>query len=241
MSYQNRPVLAPGEMDLNTRRLLRCLLMPALRVAFRPRIVGLEHLPASGPFIVAANHLSFADHIFLSILCPRPIFFVGKAERLSLPGPLGAANAWFFRRVGMIPVVRDGGRGSMAALDGARAVLSRGDAVGIHPEGTRSPDGRLYRGHTGAAWLALQTGAPVVCCGLIGTDEVQRPGRLLLRPTRFEAHFGEPLWPTEFAGREQQSRTRREFTEQIMRSIASLSRQEYVPVHAVKGQALLQG
>jgi 1-acyl-sn-glycerol-3-phosphate acyltransferase len=208
-------------------------------IIFRPLVTGVSNIPASGPFIVAANHLSFSDHVFLSFFVPRPVYFVGKAERLEGTGLRDRLRRTFFKRVGMIPVRRDGGRGGVAALEASRRLLDRGAGVGIHPEGTRSPDGRLYRGHTGAAWLSLATGAPVVPCGLIGTDRVQGPGRLLPRPARFEVNFGAALYPTAYAGREKLSLTRRQFTDQIMQEIAALSRQECAPQFAVKGEALL--
>ncbi|MFK4099071.1 lysophospholipid acyltransferase family protein [Streptomyces sp. NPDC019531] len=210
-------------------------------LVFRPRVTGLSHVPKSGPVVLAANHLSFSDHIFMTLFVPRSLYFVGKAERLGRRGLRGRLSGLFFRSVGMIPVRRDGGRGGVAALELSRELLDRGLAVGIHPEGTRSPDGRLYRGHTGAAWLSLATGAPVVPCGLVGTDQVQGPGRLLLRRARFEVHFGQPLSPERYAGREELSLTRHRFTEEIMRGIRDLTGQELVLRFAVKGQAIEAG
>ncbi|WP_347104804.1 lysophospholipid acyltransferase family protein [Streptomyces sp. CB03238] len=220
------------------REITRKILSGLAVAYFRPRITGTAHIPKSGPFVVAANHLSFSDHIFLSVFVPRPVYFVGKAERLGRKGLRGRVSSWFFEQVGMIPVRRDGGRGGVAALETSRELLVQGVGVGIHPEGTRSPDGRLYRGQTGAAWLSLTTGAPVVPCGLVGTDRVQRPGRLLLKRTTFEVHFGEPLTPGEYAGREKQSFSRRQYTDRIMREIGALSGQELAPGFAVKGAAL---
>lgn len=223
------------------RELLRRILSRLAMVVFRPRVTGLSHVPRSGAFVLAANHLSFSDHIFLSLFVPRPLYFVGKAERLGRRGVRGRLSGLFFRSIGMIPVRRDGGRGGVAALETSRELLDRGLGVGIHPEGTRSPDGRLYRGHTGAAWLSLATGAPVVPCGLVGTDQVQSPGSLLLRRARFEVHFGQPLLPGRYAGREELSLTRRQFTDEVMRSIRDLTGQELVSCFAVKGQAIEAG
>ncbi|MGQ0839446.1 lysophospholipid acyltransferase family protein [Actinokineospora sp.] len=227
-----------GGHRMTGRELVRRTLAGAVRMVFRPRITGLSNIPTAGPFILAANHLSFADHTFLMIFVPRPVFFVGKAERFGRPGLRGRLSGKFFERMDVIPVRRDGGRGGVAALELSRDVLDRGYAVGIHPEGTRSPDGRLYRGHTGAAWMSLTTGAPVVPCGLVATDRVQPPGRFLLRPVRFDIHFGTPIEPTEFAGREKLSTSRRQLTDQIMREIRNLSGQEFVDRFAIKGQAM---
>jgi 1-acyl-sn-glycerol-3-phosphate acyltransferase len=217
---------------------MRKLLSGVVRIMYRPQISGIENVPSSGPFIVAANHLSFSDHIFMSLFVPRPIYFVGKAERLGRKSLRGRLSGFFFKRIGMIPVRRDGGRGGVAALERSRKLLEGGLGIGIHPEGTRSPDGRLYRGHTGAAWLSLATGAPVVPCGLIGTDEVQRPGRLLLKRIPFEVHFGPALLPAEYIGRENLSISRRQYTDHIMSSIQTLSRQESAAEYATKGRAL---
>jgi len=224
--------------SMNGREILRKALAGAVRAVFRPRITGMENIPRNGPFILAANHLSFSDHIFLTILVPRPVYFVGKAERLGRTSLRGRLSGLFFQRIGMIPVRRDGGRGGIEALETSSALLGDGLGVGIHPEGTRSPDGRLYRGHTGAAWMSLTTGAPVLPCGLIGTERVQRPGGLLLRPVRFEMHIGRPLTPAAYAGREKQSLSRRQYTDQIMAGIQALSGQELAPEFAVKGKAL---
>jgi 1-acyl-sn-glycerol-3-phosphate acyltransferase len=223
------------------REAVRRILAAVTVGVFRPKVTGVENIPRGGPFVLAANHLSFCDHIFLSLLVPRPVYFVGKAERLGRGGLRGRLSGLFFEKVGMIPVRRDGGRGGVAALTASQEVLERGAGVGIHPEGTRSPDGRLYRGHTGAAWLSLETGAPVVPCGLIGTERVQSPGKLLLRPVRFEVHFGAPLSPADYAGKEHLSLTRRRYTDRIMQQIGALSGQESVPRFAVKGQALKEG
>ncbi|MEU4655534.1 lysophospholipid acyltransferase family protein [Streptomyces sp. NPDC023723] len=226
---------------MSGRELLRKILSGLAVTVFRPRITGLSQLPKYGPFILAANHLSFSDHVFLTLFVPRPLYFVGKAERLGRRGVRGRLSGLFFRGIGMIPVRRDGGRGGVAALELSRERIERGLSVGIHPEGTRSPDGRLYRGHTGAAWLSLATGAPVVPCGLVGTDQVQSPGRLLFKRVRFGVHFGQPLRPDRYAGREELSLTRRQFTDEIMRQIQVLSGQELVPRFAVKGQAIEAG
>jgi 1-acyl-sn-glycerol-3-phosphate acyltransferase len=223
---------------VKSRELTRKLCAWSTIFIFRPRITGIENLPRDRPFILAANHLAFCDHIFLAFFSPQPVYFVGKAERLEGTGLRGLLRRLFFKRIGFIPVRRDGGRGGVAALEASVARIQQGQSVGIHPEGTRSPDGRLYRGHTGAAWLSLTTGAPVVPCGIVGTDRVQPPGRLMLWPSSFELNFGRQLDPQAYAGRERLSMSRRLFTDEIMREIQALSRQEAAPEFAVRGLAI---
>src|SRR4051794_18439457 len=137
--------------------IVKAILTPILRFFFRVRVEGLEHVPDDGPAILASNHVSFCDSIFLPLVLRRRITFVAKAEYFEDP-----KTAWFFRAVGQIPIKRGGGSASMRALESARDVLHSGNLFGIYPEGTRSPDGKLYKGHTGVARLALETGAPVL-------------------------------------------------------------------------------
>ncbi|MEU0594635.1 lysophospholipid acyltransferase family protein [Streptomyces ardesiacus] len=211
------------------RRFLRAFLSLVMRVAFRPRITGVHHIPAEGPCIIAANHLSFSDHVFISLAVSRPVCFIGKAERLTGKGVKGRLSAAFFRAIGIVPVERDGGPGGVAALGLAREVIEDGQVFGIHPEGTRSPDGRLYRGRTGVGWLAMATGAPVVPCGIVGTDRVQPLGRMVPKPVRFDLHFGAPLSFAEYHGKEGEARLRRSVTDTVMKEIERLSGLEYVP------------
>ncbi|GGW18036.1 1-acyl-sn-glycerol-3-phosphate acyltransferase [Streptomyces libani subsp. rufus] len=214
------------------RMLLRRILLVPLKLAFRPRVEGVHHIPKSGPFIIAANHLSFFDSIFIALLTPRPLYFIGKQGWLDAPGVKGRLQSLFFRSVGMISVDKTSGAGTMAGLHTSLRLLHEGKGVGVHIEGTRSPDGRLYKGTTGTAWLAMRSGAPVVPCGLIGTESVHPAGAKRLYPGTFEARFGAPVRFTEHLGRENDRRLRRAVTTDITANIAALSGQEYVDMYA---------
>jgi len=207
------------------------LLGPLLRVLFRPRIEGMENIPESGAAIVAGNHLSFSDHFVMPAILPRRITFLAKAEYFTGPGLRGRLVAAFFRGVGQIPVDRSGGKAS-SAIDAALKVLARGELLGIYPEGTRSHDGRLYRGRTGVAVMALRAGAPVVPCAMVGTFELQPPGRKIPRIGRVTIRFGKPLDFSRFAGMEEQRYAVRSVTDEIMYEILALSGQEYVDRYA---------
>jgi 1-acyl-sn-glycerol-3-phosphate acyltransferase len=199
------------------------LLGPLLRVVFRPKVTGTV---PDGAAILASNHLSFCDSLFLPLMAPRKVVFIGKEEYFVGTGLKGRLVAAFFRGVGTIPVDRRGGSEAADALDTALRVLKEGRLFGIYPEGTRSPDGRLYRGKTGVARLALASGAPVVPCALIGTDQVQPMGhRLPKKIMRVEVRFGEPLRFPEDADP-------RAVTDEIVTAIQKLSGQEYVDVYA---------
>ncbi len=164
-----------------SRILLKATLGFVMRVLFRPKVEGIEGIPGSGPVILAGNHVTFIDSLFLSLIVEqrtkRQVYFIAKDEYVKGKGVKGRLMAWFFTTAGMIPVDRDGGHGGVAALMTGRRVLEQGKVFGIYPEGTRSPDGRLYRGRTGIARLTLMTGAPVVPFALIGTDKVQPGGK----------------------------------------------------------------
>jgi 1-acyl-sn-glycerol-3-phosphate acyltransferase len=216
--------------------LIKAVFEPLLRAVFRPRIEGVENIPATGPVILAGNHLAFSDSPFITLASPRPVYFIGKAEYVKGRGPKGRAKAAFFRASGMIPVDRDGARGGVAALMTGRQVLEEGGIFGIHPEGTRSPDGRLYRGRTGVARLALMTGAPVVPCALSGTEHVQPPGKRLPRPHRVTIRFGEPLDFSRYEGMERDRYVLRAVTDQVMSQVMRLSGQEYVDIYATKAK-----
>ncbi|RJL35310.1 lysophospholipid acyltransferase family protein [Bailinhaonella thermotolerans] len=211
------------------------LLGPVLRVLYRPRVVGRENVPATGPVIVAPNHPAFADSFFVPLTTPRPIVFLGKNEYFTTPGLRGRLMNAFFRGVGTIPVDRTGGRAAAAALDTAARVLGEGRVFGIYPEGTRSPDGRIYRGRTGVARLALRTGAPVVPCAVRGTDRVSWRGGLPRFP-RVEITFGKPM---TFTG-EQDHQTLRAVTDEIMAELTRLSGLPYVDSYS-PGPARRQG
>jgi 1-acyl-sn-glycerol-3-phosphate acyltransferase len=207
---------------------LKVVLTPLLRFFFRVRVEGIEQVPSKGPVILASNHVSFCDSIFLPLVLRRRVTFVAKAEYFEDP-----KTAWFFRAVGQIPVKRGGGPASQRALESAREVLDGGQVFGIYPEGTRSPDGRLYKGHTGVARLALDTGAPVVAVAMIGTRQAQPIGQVM--PNLFmpiTIRFSRPLRFDRYAARVSEPRVLREITDEIMFELRELSGQEYVPVYA---------
>jgi 1-acyl-sn-glycerol-3-phosphate acyltransferase len=187
------------------------------------RTEGREHLPADGAVILASNHLSFIDSVVIRLAAPRRVTFLAKAEYFTGRGLRGRLVRWFFTAVGSVPVPRGEHRAAQAALDTAREVLAGGNVFGIYPEGTRSLDGRLYRGRTGVGWLALSSGAPVVPVALDGTDRLQPVGKRIPRPQRVTVRFGRPL---TFAGDAASARDRRVVTDAVMRSIGDLSGQE---------------
>ncbi|NLU66290.1 lysophospholipid acyltransferase family protein [Streptomyces sp. HNM0574] len=221
--------------------LIKATLGPLLRLLFRPRVEGAENIPGSGPVILAGNHLTFIDSMILPLVTgERQVFFIGKDEYVTGKGLKGRLMAWFFTGSGMIPVDRDGGRGGVAALMTGRRVLEEGHMFGIYPEGTRSPDGRLYRGRTGIARLALMTGAPVVPFAMIGTDEIQPGGKGLPRVgggRRVSVHFGEPLDFSRYEGMDRDRYVLRAVTDEVMSEVMRLSGQEYVDMYATKARA----
>ncbi|MHA7283879.1 lysophospholipid acyltransferase family protein [Arthrobacter sp. TMS2-4] len=194
----------------------------------RPTVEGLGNVPVDGPFIVAPNHLSFLDSVLVQALMPRPVAFFAKAEYFTGTGVKGALMKGFFEGVGSIPVERGQQAASVQALRTLLDLLEQGDGVGIYPEGTRSRDGRLYRGRTGVGWLALTTGAPVLPVGLIGTDALQPAGGKGIRPQHFTLRIGEPL-VFEKTGPGHALPARRSTTDAIMDGIAALTGQERVP------------
>lgn len=199
----------------------------ALKVSCRPTVTGLENVPGTGGFIVASNHLSFLDSVILQALMPRMVHFFAKSEYFIQPGLKGRVMKGFFESVGSIPVQRDQQAASVAALDQLVGLVEAGSGVGIYPEGTRSRDGRLYRGRTGVGWLALATGMPVVPVGLRGTERLQPPGTNRVIPHHFSLTVGEPL-QFEHLGRKHPLPPRKAATAQVMDAIAALSGQERV-------------
>jgi 1-acyl-sn-glycerol-3-phosphate acyltransferase len=187
------------------------------------RVHGKDHLPAVGPVILASNHLSFIDSVVIRLAAPRRVMFLTKAEYFAGRGVKGLIVRWFFTAVGSVPVRRGQHRAATAALETALDVLAAGNVFGIYPEGTRSLDGRLYRGKTGVAWLALTSGVPVVPVALDGTERLQPVGKRIPRPHRVTVRFGRPL---RFAGDPDSARDRRTVTNDVMRAIAELSGQE---------------
>jgi 1-acyl-sn-glycerol-3-phosphate acyltransferase len=213
------------------------LLGPLLRLVFRPRIEGLDHVPASGAAIVAGNHLSFSDHFLMPAVLRRRITFLAKAEYFTGPGLKGRLTAFFFRSAGQIPVDRSGKEAGQAAIREGLGVLGRGELLGIYPEGTRSHDGRLYKGKVGVAVMALRAGVPVVPCAMIGTFEAQPPGRKIPKVHPVVIRFGEPLDFSRYAGMEREKAVLRAVTDEIMYAILSLSEQEYVDRYAADVKA----
>ncbi|MFI8950403.1 lysophospholipid acyltransferase family protein [Streptomyces sp. NPDC053750] len=213
------------------------LLGPLLRLAFRPRIEGLDHVPASGAAIVAGNHLSFSDHFLMPAVLRRRITFLAKAEYFTGPGLKGRLTAFFFRSAGQIPVDRSGKEAGQAAIREGLGVLGKDELLGIYPEGTRSHDGRLYKGKVGVAVMALRAGVPVVPCAMIGTFEAQPPGRKIPKLHPVVIRFGEPLDFSRYAGMEGEKAVLRAVTDEIMYAILTLSGQEYVDRYAADVKA----
>ncbi|MGW2211631.1 lysophospholipid acyltransferase family protein [Streptomyces sp. NPDC001781] len=213
------------------------LLGPVLRLVFRPRIEGLDHVPESGAAIIAGNHLSFSDHFLMPAILKRRITFLAKAEYFTGPGLKGRLTAFFFRSAGQIPVDRSGKEAGQAAVREGLRVLDRGELLGIYPEGTRSHDGRLYKGKVGVAVMALKAGVPVVPCAMIGTFEAQPPGRRIPRLRPITIRFGEPLEFSRYAGMEDEKAVLRAVTDEIMYAVLALSGQEYVDRYAAEVKA----
>lgn len=208
------------------------VLGPVLRLLFRPQIEGLAHVPRAGAVILACNHLSFSDSIFTPLIVKRRVTFVAKAEYFTGGGVKGWLTRQFFVSTGTIPVDRSGGQAAQAALDTQLRVLRSGNIAGIYPEGTRSPDGRLYRGKTGVARLALTSGAPVVPVALLNTDEIQPTGRLVPRIRRVRIRFGAPLDFSRYGGVTGDRFVERAVTDEIMYELMELTGREYVDVYA---------
>ena len=208
----------------------RAIATPLARMVYRPHIEGRENVPRSGAVIFASNHRSFIDSMAIPVAAPRPVHFLAKASYFEGTGLSGAASRVFFTSVGAIPVRRGGGQAALDALDLQRQLLDEGLAVALYPEGTRSTDGRLYKGRTGVAFLALQTGAPVVPVGLIGTDRVMPVGAKMPSVTeRVTVRFGAPL-DLSGHGPANSGRARRQATDEIMAAIHALSGQELAGV-----------
>jgi 1-acyl-sn-glycerol-3-phosphate acyltransferase len=203
----------------------------SLMFGWRPHVEGLENIPPTGGAILAGNHLSVADELFLGAAVPRHIAFWAKAEYFSGKGIGGAFTRWLMTGLGAIRVERGGGRAALSAFDGAIPILRAGDMVAVYPEGTRSPDGRLYRGRTGAARLAVAAGVPIIPVGTLGTEVVQPIGQPYpsLRRGKIIVRFGKPI---ETAGRPDDRTSLRTLTDEVMAEIQKLTGQEYVPRYA---------
>jgi 1-acyl-sn-glycerol-3-phosphate acyltransferase len=208
------------------------VLGPILRLLFRPWVEGEENIPDEGAAIFASNHLSFSDSIFLPLLVPRRMTFLAKSDYFTGTGLKGRATAAFFKGVGQLPVDRSGGRAGEAALRSGLKVLRRGELLGIYPEGTRSPDGRLYRGRTGVARMALEAGVPVLPVAMIGTDKAQPTGKKIPKVMRIGVKIGKPLDFSRYEGMEGDRFVLRSITDEIMYELMLLSGQEYVDMYA---------
>ena len=209
---------------------------PLLRVVFRPQTEGADHVPAEGPAILASNHLSYADWLFMPLTLPRRVTFVAKAEYFTTPGIKGWFQKKFFAGSGQVPIDRSGASAAEGALSAAKRILGEGELFGIYPEGTRSHDGKLYRGKTGVARLALETGVPVIPVAVLGTDVVAPPGKKFGTFTRPGVRFGKPLDFSRYEGLENDRYILRSITDEIMYEIMRLSGQEYVDMYATRAK-----
>lgn len=211
---------------------------PFINLVFRPKVVGAHNVPSTGAAILASNHLSASDHIFMPIAVERQIFFLAKSDYFTGKSLKGKIVAWFFRAINQIPMDRSGGRKSAASLSAGGKKLVEGELLGIYPEGTRAHDGRLYRGKIGVARLVLESGAPVVPIAMIGTDVVQPLGAPFPAPWRqkngfrLTTIFGEPLDFSHLKDRADDRDAVRQITDEIMQAIQKLSGQEYVHAYA---------
>ena len=200
-------------------------------LTFRPKVRGLRNVPTRGPVIIASNHLSFSDSIFMPLVVPRKVTFLAKSEYFTSPGLKGFIKKLTFIALGQVPVDRSGGRRSEAALITGLKVLADGDCLGIYPEGTRSPDGRLYKGRTGIARLAIESGAPVIPVAMFNTDKIQPTGKVIPNVKRVEMSFGKPMY---FEGDPTDLELLRDVTDDIMNAIQAMSGQEYIDIYAPK-------
>jgi 1-acyl-sn-glycerol-3-phosphate acyltransferase len=212
---------------------------PWLRVLFRPWIEGLEHVPAKGPAILASNHMSFSDSFFLPLMVPRPITFLAKSDYFTGRGIKGLFSKAFFAGVGQVPIDRSGGRASEAAIRTGTRILARGSLLGIYPEGTRSPNGLLYRGKTGLARMALEARVPIIPVAMIGTFEIQPPGVIKPRLRRVGIRIGPALDFSRYEGLEDDRFILRSVTDEVVYELMTLSGQEYVDMYASRAKELI--
>jgi len=213
-------------------QLSRLIIGPGLHLLARTEVVGTENVPASGGAILASNHLSVLDSFYLPLMLDRPVTFAAKSEYFTGKRPTDRIVGAYLRATKQLSVDRAGARAAQEMLEAALALLKDGALFGIYPEGTRSPDGRLYRGRTGIGWLALHARVPVIPVAMIGTDRILAPGRRVPRPGRIKIKVGEPLVFAEFADQPAGARQRRAVTDRVMEAIRELSGQEFVPMYA---------
>ncbi len=216
--------------------LKRVLLGPILRAVYRPRVEGAENVPVSGPAIIAGNHLTVVDSLFMPLVIERRVTFLAKSEYFTERGLKGWFKRTFFGGTGNVPIDRSGGKASEAALRTGLKILERGDLLGIYPEGTRSPDGKLYRGRTGVARMALEARVPVIPVAMIGTFEMQPPGRIIPKVRRPGIRFGPVLDFSRYYGMETDRYVLRAVTDEIMYALMKLSGQEYVDIYATRAK-----
>jgi 1-acyl-sn-glycerol-3-phosphate acyltransferase len=212
---------------------------PWLRVLFRPWVEGEEHVPDKGAAIFASNHLSFSDSFFFPLVVKRPITFLAKSDYFTGKGIKGFFTKMFFAGVGQVPVDRSGGRASEAAMRTGLRILGEGQCLGIYPEGTRSPNGTLYRGKTGVARMAMEAKVPILPVAMIGTYEIQPPGQLRPRLQRVGIRIGRPLDFTRYEGLENDRFVLRSVTDEVMYELMTLSGQEYVDMYATRAKELI--
>jgi 1-acyl-sn-glycerol-3-phosphate acyltransferase len=212
-------------------QLSRVVAGPFLRTMGRPSVSGLENIPPTGAAVLASNHLSIIDSVYLPLMVPRPVVFPAKAEYFNARGPVGRLWAAYLRSTNQLAINRDGARAAQETLDAAVEILRAGELFGFYPEGTRSPDGKLYRGRSGLGYLALNSGAPVVPVAMLGTRKMMPPGTSYLRPAKIQVRFGKPMTFEDLAG-VAPAKARREVADRVMAAIGELSGQEYVHMYA---------
>jgi 1-acyl-sn-glycerol-3-phosphate acyltransferase len=213
-------------------RASRLVAGPFLRLIARPDVSGAEHIPASGAAILASNHLSVVDSIFLPLMVERPVTFAAKSEYFTGTRWRDKIVGAYLRSTNQLSTDRAGARAAQVMLDAALDLLNRGELFGIYPEGTRSPDGRLYRGRTGVGYLALHSGAPVIPVAMVGTEKILPPGHRVPRPGKIAIRIGEPLTFAELRGQPAGARQRRAVADEVVQAIQKLSGQEFVPMYA---------
>ncbi|HEX5996563.1 MAG TPA: lysophospholipid acyltransferase family protein [Jiangellales bacterium] len=216
--------------------LKRVLLGPIMLVVYRPWVEGAENVPASGAAIIAGNHLTVVDSLFMPLVVERKVVFLAKSDYFTGRGVKGWFKRIFFGGTGNVPIDRSGGAASEAALRTGLKILERGDLLGIYPEGTRSPDGRLYRGRTGVARMALEARVPVIPVAMIGTFEMQPPGRIIPKVRRPGVRFGKPLDFSRYYGMESDRYVLRAVTDEIMYALMQLSGQQYIDIYATRAK-----
>jgi 1-acyl-sn-glycerol-3-phosphate acyltransferase len=222
-------------------RVSRAVAGPFLHALWRPQITGGEHIPPTGGAILASNHLSLVDSIFLPLVLARPVTFAAKSEYFTGTRPGQRFAGAYLRATKQLSVDRAGTRSAQETLQAALDLLNAGELFGIYPEGTRSPDGRLYRGRTGVGWLALASGLPVIPVAMVGTDRVLRPGHTIPSLHRVAIRVGKPLTFKDYQAMRPAARARRSVTDEVMEAIHALSGQEYVPMYASARKEELSG